>query len=249
VNEILTRRLKSSMRTTIIALVLLMPALLQAAPPANVTPYKAEYKALIKLIPVQVDVTLRDAGDGTYVFKSDIHTRSWASLFGGNVAETSRFRVVENGVEPLEYEKRDRISDDEKDISTRFEGEGSAVSIYRGKEKRLEHDGPLVDLLTLRYVLSYDLSREQLAERYDIVDGKGRLKEIEVSDLGLETVETGIGPMRARKLQYAAVDDPVYTVWAAPELDYQLVRIEQHKNGKLRASLTLDSYRPIIKKK
>jgi hypothetical protein len=234
VNEILTRRLKSSMRTTIIALVLLMPALLQAAPPANVTPYKAEYKALIKLIPVQVDVSLHDAGDGTYVFKSDIHTRSWASLFGGNVAETSRFRVVENGVEPLEYEKRDRISDDEKDISTRFEGEGSAVSIYRGKEKRLEHDGPLVDLLTLRYV---------------IVDGKGRLKEIEVSDLGLETVETGIGPMRARKLQYAAVDDPVYTVWAAPELDYQLVRIEQHKNGKLRASLTLDSYRPIIKKK
>lgn len=248
-NEINIPRYLSLIRTTLIALVLLMPASLYAEPAAAVSPYKAEYKALIKLIPVQVDVTLRDAGEGIYVFSSDVHTRSWASLFGGSVVETSRFRVSEDGVEPLEYEKRDRISDDEKDISTRFEPGGDVVSIYRGKEKRLKHDGPLVDLLTLRYVLSYDLSREQLADRYYIVDGKGRVKEIEVSDLGLETVDTGIGPMRARKLQYAAVDDPVYTVWAAPELEYQLVRIEQHKDGKLRASLTLDSYRPISKQK
>ncbi len=247
-NEIIPFRLKPPVNNGIIRLALLILASLNAAQALAVTPYKAEYRALIKLIPVEVEVTLRDAGDGVYTLKSDIHTRSWASLFSGSVVETSRFRIGETGVEPLEYEKRDGISDDEKNISTRFESDGSVISRFGGKDKRIEHEGQIVDLLTLRYLLAYDLSREQLAERYFIVDGKGRLKEIEVLDFGLETVDTGMGPMQARRLQYAAVDDPVYTVWAAPELDYQLVRIEQHKDGNLRAKLTLESYRPIIKK-
>ena len=216
--------------------------LLLSVPAAAVTPYRAEYKALIKLIPVQVDIVLKKVGDGEYAFASDIHTRSWASLFGGNVVEKSRFRVTAAGVEPLDYEKRDKFSDDDKDIKTHFESDGEVVSIFRGKEKRVRADGPIVDLLTFRYVLAHDLSHDQLRERYYIVDGKGRIKEIEVRDLGFEDVDTRLGKFSARRLEYAAVDDPTYTVWAAPELDYQLVRIEQHKNGKLRARLTLDSY-------
>jgi len=219
--------------------------MLVSASASAVTPYKAKYKALIKLIPVQVDISLRQVGDGEYAFESDIHTRSWASFFGGNVVETSRFRVNGAEVEPLAYEKRDKFSDDDKDIRTRFEPDGEIVSLYRGREKRVRQDGLVVDLLTFRYLLAHDLSRDRLRDRYYIVDGKGRIKEIEVRDLGSETVDTGVGRVEARRLQYAAVDDPTYTVWAAPELDYQLVRIEQHKNGKLRASLTLDSYKVI----
>ena len=216
--------------------------LLLSMPAAAVTPYRAEYKALIKLIPVQVDIILKQVGDGEYVFKSDIHTRSWASLFGGNVVEKSRFRVTAAGVEPMEYQKRDKFSDDDKDIKTRFEPDGEIVSIFRGKEKRVRADGPVVDLLTFRYVLAHDLSRDQLRDLYYIVDGKGRIKEIKVRDLGYESVDTRFGRFNARRLEYAAVDDPTYTVWAAPDLDYQLVRIEQHKQGKLRASLTLSRY-------
>lgn len=219
--------------------------LVASASASAVTPYKAEYKALIKLIPVQVDISLRRVGDGEFRFRSDIHTRSWASFFGGNVVETSRFRIDGDEVEPLTYEKRDEFSDDDKDIRTRFEPDGEIVSVYRGEEKRVRQEGLVVDLLTFRYLLAHDLSRDQLKDRYYIVDGKGRIKEIEVSDLGTEMVDAGVGRVRARRLQYAAVDDPTYTVWAAPELDFQLVRIEQHKNGKLRASLTLDSYEVI----
>ncbi|MGB5624037.1 MAG: DUF3108 domain-containing protein [Gammaproteobacteria bacterium] len=216
--------------------------LLLSMPAAAVTPYRAEYKALIKLIPVQVDIILKQVGDGEYAFESDTHTRSWASLFGGNVVEKSRFRVTAAGVEPLEYQKRDKFSDDDKDIKTRFEPDGEVVSVFRGKEKRVRADGPVVDLLTFRYVLAHDLSRDQLRDLYYIVDGKGRIKEIKVLDLGFESVDTRFGRLDARRLEYSAVDDPTYTVWAAPDLDYQLVRIEQHKQGKLRASLTLSSY-------
>jgi hypothetical protein len=233
------------MNTRFVRLAAACLMMLASAQAAAVTPYKAEYKALIKLIPVQVDITLRSVGRGEYAFKSDIHTRSWASLFGGNVVETSRFRVDGAEVTPLTYEKRDKFSDDDKDIATRFEADGEIVSLYRGEEKRVRQDGLVVDLLTFRYLLAHDLGRDRLQERYHIVDGKGRIKEIEVRDLGLETVDTGVGRVQARRLEYAAVDDPTYTVWAAPELDFQLVRIEQHKDGKLRATLTLDSYKVI----
>ena len=77
------------MNTRFVRLAAACLMMLASAQAAAVTPYKAEYKALIKLIPVQVDITLRSVGRGEYAFKSDIHTRSWASLFGGNVVETS----------------------------------------------------------------------------------------------------------------------------------------------------------------
>jgi len=210
-----------------------------------VVPYEATYKAKVGLVPAWVEVSLQVGVDDMWLFHSEVRGRGWASFKRSRIVETSQVRHDGTDLRPVRYEMHNSFSNKDRDIVTRFEGDRAAVSTFRGDELRVQAARPPVDLLTLRLVLSNDLARGRLAGQYAVVDGKGRLKVIEVTDAGMETLETGAGRFEARRLEYTSGKDRRFIIWFEPALGYQMVKLEQFEDGRLRGRLVLDEFRSL----
>jgi hypothetical protein len=207
---------------------------------AGLEPFTHVYRGKISFVPVEAAVTLERDDDG-WRFDSVSRTRGWAAWKKGEIEESSRFELTGEGVRPLTYRKLDGFSDRDRDVETRF-ARGEVSSLYRGGTiVHSGQDGPVYDLLSLRLALRLDLARGRLAERYEVVDGRGRLRTITISRHGAEAISTGFGRIEAQRLEYSTRSDRRYVVWFAPELDHVLVRLEEHRDGRLRAWLTLSS--------
>ena len=94
--------------------------------------------------------------------------------------------------------------------------DGEVVSVYRGDTVVHAADGVVYDLLSLRLALRLDLAGDRLPPRYEVVDGRGRLRTIEVVRAGTESVRTGLGRVDAERLEYSTRSDRRYVVWFAP---------------------------------
>jgi hypothetical protein len=198
----------------------------------------------VGLIPAWVNVSLQPDADGLLTLRSEVRGRGWASPMSGRIVEISRLRTDGPELRPVRYEMHNGFSRKDRDIIIRFGGEGTATSVYRGEELRVRADPPPVDLLTLRLVLSSDLARNRLADEYAVVDGKGRLQTIGVTDTGEELLETDAGRFATRRLEYAPGTERHFVIWLAPALNFQMVRLEQYEDGELRGRLELHGFEP-----
>ena len=208
---------------------------------AGLEPFTHVYRGKISFVPVEAAVTLARDDDGEWRYDSVSRTRGWAAWKKGEIEESSRFTLTDEGLRPLTYRKLDGFSDRDRNVETRFT-RGEVSSVYR--DDTIVHsaqDGPVYDLLSFRLALRLDLARGRLAERYEVVDGRGRLRSITISRHGAEAISTGFGRIEAERLEYSTRSDRRYVVWFAPELDHVLVRLEEHRDGRLRGWLTLSS--------
>jgi hypothetical protein len=221
-----------------VALVCSLFAGLAAA--GELAPYRHVYHGKVSFVPVAAELVLTREEDDVWQFRSVSRTRGWAAWKKGSVDETSRFELAGEGLRPLTYAKLDGFSDRDRNVETRFE-DGEVVSVYRGDTVVHAADGVVYDLLSLRLALRLDLAGDRLPPRYEVVDGRGRLRTIEVVRAGTESVRTGLGRVDAERLEYSTRSDRRYVVWFAPELEHALVRLEEHRDGRLRAWMTLYS--------
>jgi hypothetical protein len=226
------------------AFLLLTLCLAAASPAAGVTPAAEDYRGRIGVVPVRAETRLAQEAHGGWRYESVVRARGWAAWKKGAVEESSRFVLDEGGLRPQAYAKRDGLSDRDRDVEIRFAA-GEIAATYRGETLRHEIADPVYDLLSLRLALSLDLAAGALAQRYRVVDGRGELRPVEVERAGLETVATGLGELPAVRLEYLTRSDRRYLLWFAPALDHALVRIEQHRDGRLRAWLVLESRDPL----
>ena len=208
---------------------------------AGLEPFTHVYRGKISFVPVEAVFTLDRDAEGQWRFDSVSRTRGWAAWKKGEIAESSRFELTDDGLRPLTYRKLDGFSERDRNVETRF-ARGEVSSLYR--DDTIVHsaqDGPVYDLLSLRLALRLDLARDRLADRYQVVDGRGRLRVITIRRHGAEAISTGFGRIEAERLEYSTRSDRRYVVWFAPELDHVLVRLEEHRDGRLRGWLTLSS--------
>ena len=226
------------MRLILAAFMVLMPAVHATADPV-LTPYEATYEGKISVVPVRAELTLSEE-EGVWRFVSTARTRGWAAWKKGELEEASRFRLADGRPEPLSFTRRDGFSEKDRNLESRFEAT-EVVSLFRGEELRESLEGPVYDLLSLRLVLRLDLARDGLAPGYDIIDSRGRLRPVEIRRLGEERVRTGLGEVDAVKLEYVTGSDRRLVVWMAPAWGYEVVRLEQFRDGKLRGWLALRS--------
>ena len=216
----------------------MLPAVAAAADPVF-TPYEATYEGKISVVPVRAELTLSEA-DGVWRFVSTARTRGWAAWKKGEIEEASRFRLGDGRPQPLSFTRRDGFSEKDRNLESRFETT-EVVSLFRGEELREPLTAPAYDLLTLRLVLRLDLAGDRLAPRYDIIDSRGRLRPVEVRRLGEERIRTGMGEVDTVKLEYVTGSDRRLVVWMAPAWAFEVVRLEQFRDGKLRGWLSLRS--------
>lgn len=225
----------------LVAIGLVLPGHSIAQTDTLLLPHETVYKGTASAAPVRVRMRLRTTGDHRWVYESKVGTRGWLAWKKGKIRETSEFSLKGDQLASMVYRKEDTFSAKDRDIETRFSGD-QLVSIYRDEEIKHTVTGAVFDLLNLRVKLMTDLAHDRLQPSYHVVDGKGRLKTLEVRRIGEENIATKQGAYDTVQLEYDD-DDKKFLIWIAPALSYQLIRIDQYKDGKLKASLLLDSYR------
>lgn len=206
--------------------------------------HEAIYHATVRRIPVRAGLRLERQGENLYVYRSWVEPRGLLGFVRRELTETSLVRLdAGSGLTPLSYFKRDGFSDRDSDM--RFDPVAGVVGIkFRGEEQAVDWEPGVYDLLSLRLVLAHDLARGALQDVYRVVDDRGRIEPVDVELTGRERLSTALGELDTVRLEYHnSRQDRRYKLWIAPELDFALVRIEQHEHGALRGTLNIVEYR------
>ena len=204
--------------------------------------YEARYAMRWSVgITLEADAVERLTEDG------DRHQIELAAEAGiGSATETTHLLFdPESGWTPLDYSYTQSVLGRTTGRHFRFNwNKGTATRLHDPETAELEIPPDTLDPLGFRLQLAHRLQTEQsLPARITMLDGNG-LKTRQLQSHGSEVIEIPAGSFNA--LKFSLEDDTPspersFFFWLAPELDYQLVKLDK-RDKKRRLALTLTSY-------
>lgn len=223
--------MKSSNRPIFALMAVLGLTLAQTTVQADPTPFRAEYHADYKGLPVSATGVreLTVLPDGHYRFSST------ARSFFASISEQTLFSW-EDGAVPIKYQySRKGLGKNRQDVIA-FDHSAN-LATYQDRS----HDiGPAtLDKLLYQIRMREDLLQAHNtgskwpAMHYEVAD-RGQLRQYDFEIVGEEVVETRLGRFNTVKAIRVRNDDDRKTAfWLAPDYDFLLVRFEQiEPNGK-----------------
>ncbi len=216
------------------ALVLLFVVLLgatQAAPALNPSPFEAKYVLEVRGFAVgETRWRVERVTDG-FIYEKRTMATGIAALFGNRgVVERSEWKLFAGNIKPARY-RYERHGRPDKTTAIEFDWKDGVVhNDRRGKKSRIAVPDDTLDKLGYMLVLADDLRAGKRSVRYNIADGKSRLKVYDFRVIGEEQMETAMGTMKVLKMIRDREDsDRETTIWIAPALDFVPVRITHHE--------------------
>ncbi|MBI5937707.1 MAG: DUF3108 domain-containing protein [Betaproteobacteria bacterium] len=195
--------------------------------------FVARYNLSLESMPLgETERKLERLPNGEFLYS----TRSYATgvaamLMKDRIGEQSRFRFQKGQFQPLEYRYERNGGKKTKLRSARFDWQAKQVEgSHDGEAWQLALKPGVMDGLLYQLLASHDLQKQRKRFSYQVVD-RGELKRYELNVVGVETVETPMGPLTALKLQRQEGEYET-TLWMAKELAYLPVRIEHTEDGK-----------------
>ena len=192
----------------------------------------------------EFSLTLLDAGNGTYEFRSSLRYGGIYRLIAPRPPEESSEFMLEDGrIQPLTYTLLDRTRGGEDSFDITFDWQGGQAFTTAGGTSV---ESPLVpgtlDRGSLQVALMM-LGEDFAADQVTLLDREGP----EVHDLratGEETLDTPLGRFQTRTLTQQRQGSSRRTlVWLAPDLHDLPVRIERQRNGEARVGFLLKEVR------
>lgn len=184
-----------------------------------------------------------DAARQTYLFGTKTRARGLARLIApGLVTEESRFAYENGKIRPLEFSFEDgtRRGKDNLHIAFDWDRGIAVVTDADGPTELPLHNGVL-DRGSMQVAVMRDMATPTGPDRYVLADADS-LRTYEYEPAGEETVTTPAGEFRTVAfMQRREGSSRTMTVWAAPELQYLPVKIEQRRDGALQTALILES--------
>ncbi len=173
----------------------------------------------------------RRPAEGRYRYEMHTQAVGVARFFyKGEIDEVSEGRITGDGFRPGRYRYQRTGDDRARTAELRFDWEAmEVVSDIADRPWRLAITPGTIDRVTTPLQLMYDLTVGGVGDAltYRIADG-GEVKTYTVHFEGEEFVETPAGRFRTVKVVRRDEDgEREFRLWAAPELDYLPVRIEQ----------------------
>lgn len=211
----------------------------------TIVPHTARYKIKISIASGTLHTVVRESDDG-FVAKSIIKPTGLARILTrGTIEENSRFRVTDDGVEPMVYSSSDTLSRDEKDMDFVFNRDENVVS---GNVNADLYEYPLDvevhDRVSIQYQLMHNLLTGAPDADYALLDGD-ELKMLQISTIETKRIKVPFGTFQAVGIRHQAVNSKrITTLWCAEELGYLPVMIEQHRKGKRGVHAVLEDYEP-----
>jgi hypothetical protein len=199
-------------------LVLLFAASMHVATAGDFMPldHGLRYVGRDGIIPVTVEVTLRQRPDGAYEYAQWAAPRSWASWFGRTTVLRSRLQFRDDLLVALEFD----------------DGRGAQpppAGLAPGT----------LDVLAVRLRARADIARGLKHAEYTVWTGDDASETWTLEVNGSETVQTPDGAYQSLKFRLGSATEWIEG-WSAPLLVFHFVRIDTWRDGKKVGELGLD---------
>lgn len=211
----------------------------QIAGAFSLPPFNAEYKAYrsgMELGSASQSLSLNQAGEYTLHFQS-----SASFLFlSDKRSEISTFSVQGEQLVPRHYRFKRTGTGSDKNTEIRFSLTDKQIQI--NQDQVLPWQGE-----TDNQLFHLDIRRRLAAGEtrfsYQTINEKGQPDEETFEVIGEEKLSLPVGEVDTLKLQKVRANSKRQTfIWLAPDLDYQMARLKQLKEGKEQLDIQLKSY-------
>lgn len=181
--------------------------------------------------------------DDGFVYETRTKATGFAAVFGEKqVLERSEWKRFGDSIKPASYHY-ERSGRPDKTTAISFDWKKGVVkSTRRGQTSRMSVPGDALDKLGYMLVLMEDLEAGKRSVRYQIADGKNRMKIYDLKVVGEERMRTALGNFEVLKIVRDRQDDDRETViWVAPKLGYMPVRIEHRERDDESVTISIKS--------
>lgn len=194
----------------------------------------------------QAEISLAyDSSNDRYVYESRSEFQGFLLRLAAPqpVIERSEFRVERGEVRPLSYRYEDGTRRGRRNLSLDFRWAGAALEVrHRDQQTDLPLPPRALDRASVKVALGLALRDGQRAGRHAVAD-PDEFRTYEFESAGLEMLSTPIGEIDAIPVTHSRAESSRQTtVWIAPTLGYQAVRIEQRRPDRDPVAFSLESF-------
>ncbi len=243
-NATLTKRTRRQTRALLAAVALGLGSASNAGDAERVQPFSVKYEIARSLAKGEVEQTLRQGADSNeFIYDSRLRGKGIvAVVFPQTPTQTSRFRLTEQGIQPIEFTLDDGTRRAEHDGAIAFDWKTKkAQTHYGSKAAELDIEVGTLDPLTVYVAVMQDLGRGVDSPHYTVVE-RSDLRRYAFHRQAEEEVDTPAGTFTTVKYRLERSRSKSITYnWFAPELNFLPVRVEQWRNGKLKTTMQLTS--------
>lgn len=232
------KMIRHVVKCTFVLICIMNVSLVSASDTSHLKPFTAKYKAfrngnelghaLMTLEKLDNHYKLYYESDVSIFFLSDRRT------------ETSLFNVSNGEFQPLEYTYVREGTGRDKHLNIKFDAQNKQI-VMDGKNVinwQQEWDNQLY-----RFDLQRKLRAAEQEISYNLINYRGQLKTYGFEVLGEEVLDLPFGKLNTIKIKTIRSSNRRETYsWFAPDLDYQLVRLRQLKEGDEQGDIKLSEY-------
>lgn len=166
-------------------------------------------------------------------------------IFSDRRTERSKFKMVDKGIQPIEYYYNRKGTGKDKSLVVNFHDDTSLSMTPTPKKNTLTNwQSGWLDEMTLHVQLQQELIAGKTQFEYNIISKSGKLRNYKMEVIGQEIITTGLGRFNAIKVAriYEKGKHSVLNAWFIPELNYTLARLWRMKKGVEQYDLVISGY-------
>ena len=195
-------------------------------------PFSVQYRTRIKFGLLKLDVnatrTLKQLQDNEWEIRFD----ATASI--GQISEYSRFRLINNKIEPILYRRRASGLIDRYNRTLQFDTEAQQIiDLETDLPLEIEWQDGMQNDLTYMLQIVIDLKNKKENFGYPVYQ-KSRVKSLNFRIDGNEQIKTQAGIFNTLKISQVRSDNKQVEAWFTDDDTHHFIRLLDRKNGEIR---------------
>lgn len=179
--------------------------------------------------------------DENNLYRLDYYSKVSAFFLSDIRSETSFFSFSNSQLHPHTYAYSRSGTGSNKSIRIHFDAVKSKVIINQAQP--IEWTGQLDNQL-YRLDVQLKLASGKREFEYDIVNNRGELRHYELKVVGKEQLDLPFGMIEGIKVKILRKNSSRETIaWFSPQLNYQLVKLKQYKDGDEQGEIRLKYFK------
>lgn len=173
-------------------------------------------------------------------YRLDYSSRVSIFFLSDKRRETSYFEVEDNKIIPLSYVFKRTGTGSDKQTKVEFDHVKGKIIVNDRPSFPLEGQ---LDNQLYRLDLQAKLALGKTTFDYQVINDRGQFREYKMQVLGTESLSLPFGDLDAIKVEIVRENSTRNTfAWFSPALNYQLVRLQQFKDGEEQGDIKLSKY-------